>query len=388
MKFLNNMLFRPAHPASLGLFRFLYGIICLVHLTDQWRYIRINFIDPRFHFAYPGLEWIQPLPGWGMYAVHAVLFICAVGILLGIGFRKFLTLFLSLYLYVFLIDAAHDKTHYYLTFLTGVLLWITPANYCFVFRAPEQPPVCFSWHIYLIRFQFCVVYFYAGLAKLNGGWWYREPVMPLMRGPAAVANSSIFAPFYGYDILTNTIIYGGACFDLLVPFFLCSRATRKYAAMVAVFFYSCNHMMFPNSLILPILTMFSLVVFFDSDWPTRNRFLKYYCKVKPLPESEPSPRQKKWVPILLGAYAMIQIALPLQHHLYPGDILRPSQGDRFARQMIRERERARLMMDVGDPRTSVIPNARVIAENGHSINGRDFQLRIKADVDLAQIPNN
>ncbi|MCA9393026.1 MAG: HTTM domain-containing protein [Candidatus Omnitrophica bacterium] len=421
MKTIHEFLFRPAHPAALGLFRLLYGVILLVHLWDQWPHIAVNFIEPEFHFSYPGLSWIHPLPGAGMYVVHGLMAVLAVGILLGIRFRTCLGAFLCLYLYTFLIDAAYYKNHYYLTFLTGMLLWFTPANYCFVFRAPERTVPCFSWHVYLIRFQFCVVYFYAGLAKLNWDWWYGEPVRHLLRAGAAAGKGGVLSPLYGLDVFIYLMIYGGAMFDLLVPFFLINRATRKYAALVSIFFHSCNHLIFPNILIFPFLMMFSLVVFFNSDWPTRNRFLKYYCKVSTPESTDPTARQRCWVPILLGLYAAVQIALPLRHHLYPGDIFWTSQGEHFAWRMILKRERANLKMYIVDPRTgekikpeeglinfrqfivmktrprfilqfahylarrSGIPGAKVYAENWHSINGREYQLKISPETDLTQI---
>lgn len=421
MKSINDFLFRPAHPATLGLFRLLYGVILLVHLWDQWPYIGINFVEPAFHFSYPGLAWIQPLPGQGMYLVHGLMAVLAVAILLGVRFRACLGAFLLLYLYTFLIDAAYYKNHYYLTFLTGLLLWFTPAHHCFVFRAPRRTAPCFSWHVYLIRFQFCVVYFYAGVAKLNWDWWYGEPVRHLLRAGVAAGRGGVLNPLFSFDAFIFMMIYGGALFDLLVPFFLINRRTRKYAALVAIFFHSCNHLIFPNILIFPFLMMFSLVIFFNSDWPVRNRFLKYYCKF-PAPDSqEPTPRQRRWVPVALGLYAVYQIAMPLRHHLYPGDILWTSQGEHFAWRMILKRERADLKMYIVDPRTgerrkpeeglinfrqfivmktrpryilqfahylarrSGIPGAQVFAENWHSINGRESQLKIRPDVDLTQI---
>ena len=424
MKTVRDLLFRPAHPATLGLFRLFYGLITIVHLLDQWRYIGVNFVQPEFHFSYPGLTWIQPLPGVGMYVIHVIMLIAAVGIFLGVGFRRSLALFLTLYLYTFLIDAAYYKNHYYLTFLTGMLLWFTPANYCFVFRPPKNTAPCYSWHVYIVRFQFCVVYFYAGLAKLNWDWWYGEPVRYLLQQGMAAERGGILTALYNFDVFVFLMIYGGALFDLLVPFFLINRKTRKYAMLVTILFHSSNHFIFPNILIFPFLMMSSLVMFFNSDWPTRNRFLKYYCKIKqPTASAEEKPTDKI-LPWVLGCYAILQIALPLRHHLYPGDILWTSQGEHFAWRMILKREKADLKMYIVNPRTgerkkpeegllnyrqfvvmktrpryilqfarfvaerSGIPDVQVFAENWHSINGREYQLKIMPDVDLTKINFN
>lgn len=424
MNLLNKTLFKTAHPATLGLFRFLYGLICIVHVVDQWPYIAVNFITPEFHFSYPGLSWIQPIPGIGMYVIHGVMLLSALVFTLGISYRKSLGLFLALFLYVFLIDASYYKNHYYLTFLIGFLLYFTPANQCFVFRQPKQPKPTYAWHIYILRFQFCIVYFYAGLAKLNWDWWSGEPLRHLLQSGAAAERSGLLQPLYQSELFIFTMIYGGAIFDVFVPFLLINRKTRKYAAIAAIFFHFSNHLIFPNILIFPFLMMFSLVIFFNSDWPSRNRYLRYYCKVRSNDESPNKQPNKSVLVGILSVFCLLQILLPLRHHLYPGDILWTSQGEHFAWRMILKREKAKLKMYVVDPQTgerqkpdeglinfrqfvvmktrprfilqfahfladrSGIANAQVVAENWHSINGRDYQLKIKPTVDLLQIKHS
>ena len=421
MSKLNAILFKPSNPASLGLFRFFYGLIVIVHLIEQWKYIHINFIQPKFYFTYPFLDFIHPLPGIGMYILNIIMFLCAVGIMFGIAFRRCMIIFLPIYLYIFLIDATYYKNHYYLLFLIGFLLSFTPADRCFVFQKPKKIQPCYSFHHYLLRFQYCIVYFYAGIAKLNWDWFHGEPVRHLLREGAASHKHSFLSAFYQFEWFIYFVVYSGAVFDLFISFFLLNRLTRKYAALAVVIFNVSNHLMFPNILIFPFLMMSGVIIFFNSDWPARNKFLNYYCKERVKESPGLSEANKNKTVILIGLYIILQIVLPLRHYIYPGDILWTSQGENFSWRMIMKWETAELKMFIIDPKTGEkykpaeglvnfrqfirmstcpefilqfahylksqtdIKEPVIMAENRHSINGRLPQNKIKPNINLADI---
>ena len=69
MNTLNRFLFTKIDNSSLVLFRIFFGILialeCYGAILTGW--IRRTLIEPQFTFNFIGLDWLQPLPGLGMY---------------------------------------------------------------------------------------------------------------------------------------------------------------------------------------------------------------------------------------------------------------------------------------------------------------------------------
>ncbi|HEY8401303.1 MAG TPA: HTTM domain-containing protein, partial [Cytophagaceae bacterium] len=67
--------FRPVDNTPLILFRVLFGIILALEgfgsILTGW--VKETFIDPEVHFPFIGFEWLQPLPGCGMYIYYVIL---------------------------------------------------------------------------------------------------------------------------------------------------------------------------------------------------------------------------------------------------------------------------------------------------------------------------
>ena len=80
---------RPVDPASLAVFRVLFGIIMMVEVWLYWNrgWIEKFYIRPDFMFKYYGLEWVEPWPGSGMYWHFAVLALLSLLITLGLLYR-------------------------------------------------------------------------------------------------------------------------------------------------------------------------------------------------------------------------------------------------------------------------------------------------------------
>src|ERR1700704_2059979 len=85
----------PLDIASLVAFRVLFGLLMAAgvarFVAKGW--LHTQLIQPAFHFAYPGLEFIQPWPGSLMYWHFALMFAAALGIALGLWYRVSAALF-------------------------------------------------------------------------------------------------------------------------------------------------------------------------------------------------------------------------------------------------------------------------------------------------------
>ena len=169
-------LFRPVDGASLVFVRVAFG---LVVLWEAWRYadhgrIFAYYIQPEYYFKYYGFEWVRPWRGDGMYLHFAALAAFAVLSACGLLYRAAsIGLFLA-FTYVFLLDQTRYLNHFYVVSLLALLLAVVPANRSFsldarlgLARRSEFVP---AWSLFLLRAQVAIVYFYAGIAKINPDW--------------------------------------------------------------------------------------------------------------------------------------------------------------------------------------------------------------------------
>ena len=73
-----------------------------------------------------------------------------------------------------LINQAIYLNHYYLIALLAFLLVISPAGRAYSLDARHRPDLRVdripAWMLFALRLQIGVVYFYAGVAKLNSDW--------------------------------------------------------------------------------------------------------------------------------------------------------------------------------------------------------------------------
>ena len=133
-------------PRSSAVFRIGFGLVGLLlvlrFFVKGW--VGSLYIEPAYHFPYPGFEWVAAWPGWGMYAHFALLGLAALGILLGYRTRFCAAAFAVLLTYVELIDRSLYLNHYYWVILTAAVLAVLPVSRAYAIEphgdrpAPEQ----------------------------------------------------------------------------------------------------------------------------------------------------------------------------------------------------------------------------------------------------------
>jgi vitamin K-dependent gamma-carboxylase len=367
--------FRPVDPASLAVFRILFGLTATVgalrFLLNGW--VDAFFVEPAFHFKYWGFEWVRPWTGIGMHLHFAAVALLGLLVALGLFYRVAIVAFFLAFTYVELIDVTVYLNHYYLVTLLAFLLCFMPAEAAWSVDAWRRrqagrpsarvPALC----LWLLRAQIGIVYFYAGIAKLGPDWLLGA--QPLNIWLNARTHFPLLGELFQEPACAYFMSWGGFLYDTTIPLWLSLRRTRLPAYVVLLGFHAMVGALFPIGM-FPIIMTTAALVFFPADWPRRlatrlgavTRALRTDrapCHAQGEVSSQPSPlgaeakplaellargtglRSARWQRLALGAagvYVALQVLMPLRHRLYGGDVLWHEQGMRWSwKVMVREK---------------------------------------------------
>lgn len=349
---LGSRLFEPVDVAVFAYFRVLFGGCLLWHfgrrLAGDW--IAHRYVDPGFHFQWLGLEWIGRWPGQLMTVHVAAVALLSLFVMLGFFYRLSATLLFAAIVYMLLLDKAYYHDFDYLICLLSGLLIFLPAQRAFsldgVLSKDDRRVTAPAWMFWLLRAQIAVPYVFGGLAKLNGDWLSGEP----LRTRLAEAG---FAPLLGSafrgEWMIYVVSYASLLFGLTVVPLLLFRRTRIWAFAAAVVL-NCAYTF--DGWTYAFFMILSTLVFFPPDWP-RSLFGRGRSTTSPLGASLPDPerltsRRKRTV-ALLAVYLAIQVLVPLRHCLYPSDPSWTNEGHRFAWRSTVRHLRSVVRFDAIDP---------------------------------------
>jgi hypothetical protein len=421
-------LFEPLDIASLVVFRIAFGGVML---WETWRYFTKDWIprywiEPSFHFTYYGFGWVEPWPGDWMYVHWAVIGAAAACIALGLFYRVATVVFFLAFTFQFLLEQARYLNHFYLIVLVSLLLCFLPAHRAFSLDALLRPRLRSdtvpAWSLWLLRGQIGLVFFFAGVAKLNGDWLRGEPMREWL---ADRTDFFVIGRWFTEDWAPYLFSYGGLMLDLLVFPLLLWRRTRLPAFIAAVSFHLTNSQLF-NIGIFPWMMIGACLLFFDASWP--RRVLRLLRVQIPQPRLSGGARggltamQSVTVGLLVAWFA-VQVFLPLRHFAYPGKVSWTEEGHQFAWHMKLRDKEGESRFFATDPATGDswevdpslylmewqywemsehpdkvlqfshhlrdqlalegYPGLEIRAEVMASLNGREPQLLVDRDVDLA-----
>ena len=339
MKNAINQYFRKdSEAAPLAVFRIFFGIMMFVSILRFWLngWIEKLYIAPEFFFSYYGFEWVKPLGNF----TYIIFLICGISALfLAIGYKyKFaaISFFLS-FTYIELMDKTTYLNHYYFVSLVGFLLIFLPAASYFSVDAFKHPIKAFQkvplWCIDSIKLLLVLVYFYAGLAKLNSDWLLRA--MPLK----IWLPSNYDLPLLG-DILQQEWVHyffswTGVIYDLSIPFLLFFRKTRLPGFVLVVVFHLLTGVLFPIGM-FPYIMIVSALIFFDAG--VHHKILRKFSNFLKISKEqfdntiarEYSSTKRKLMLSLLGVFFIFQLLFPWRYLMYPGELFWTEEGFRFS----------------------------------------------------------
>ncbi|WP_434044714.1 MULTISPECIES: HTTM domain-containing protein [Sorangium] len=349
--------------ASLAVFRVGYGALIAWEVVRYALHDRITryYIEPSFFFSF--VPFIRPWGGTGMYWHFAALFVLALLCAAGLFYRVSAALLCAALTYVFLLDKAQYLNHLYLLCLLGLLLAVAPAHRALSLdllrarrAAPPSAPAETAprYYLFALKAQIAIVYFYGGVAKLNGDWLRGQPLTMWL---ADRADAPLVGPLLATPAAGLALSYAGLLIDLSMGFLLFYRRTFPLGAAIAVAFNLSNAFLFKIG-IFPYAMIASLALFGDPSWPRRRLPFLFRTAGRAgggVPAPSPAAPRRSALPLaLLHGYLLFHLAVPLRHWAYPGDVAWNEAGHRFSwRMKLRDKNVSELDIHVLDPRTGV-----------------------------------
>lgn len=325
VNFRTSSLFAPVSNASLVLLRIACGLFFFVEIVRYFYADWINsyWMQPQYLFKYQGFEWLDPLPGNGMYYLFTVLGIAALGICFGLFYRLSAIVFFLGFSYSFLLDKSLYLNHFYMDILLAFLLCFVPANRrfaldCYIFK--NKTNVIPSWCIKIFQWQVGLVYFFGGIAKLNQDWLAGEPMRLYLT--ARIQNPTVLK-YISHDTMAWMTSYGGLFIDLFAFPALLYKKTRIPSCIILISFHAINQRIFHIGL-FPFVMVALLLIYFPA-----HQFEGIIPRVQEHIKSKYSISKQSIVGFL-GLYMSVQILLPLRHFLYDGPAIWNEEGLRFA----------------------------------------------------------
>ncbi|MFL9843223.1 HTTM domain-containing protein [Flavobacterium rhizosphaerae] len=333
---MKNRLFAEIDNAPLVLFRIFLGFLlaceCFGAIATGW--VKENMVTPQVTFSHIGMQWLQPLPGYGMYYYFVIMGLLGLMVMAGFKYRFSIGLFTVMWAGSYFVQKTSYNNHYYLLMLVCLIMFFLPAHRYASVDAVRNPRIkkltMPAWCSWVMIVQVTIVYFFATIAKFYPGWLDGTFTKNLLE--RAVTNTTlhnIFIQKWFYLF----IAYAGIAFDLLVVPLLLFKKTRTIAFVASLIFHLFNSITLQIG-IFPFFAL-SFVVFFYPPEKIRKIFFR---KKPPVIQGNTTYEYKNILYCFFIPYIIIQLILPLRHHLIKGDVLWTEEGHRLSwRMMLRNR---------------------------------------------------
>ncbi len=342
-----DRLFAPVSIAPLVYFRIAFGAILVWSISMFFNYkdeygtdlITRYFTQPMIHFKYYGFGWVESLSDSRMHALFFMLGVAALCIAAGFLQRLAAAAFCLGFTYVFLLEQSRYMNHYYLVCLVSLLMVFIPANRALSLDVLIRPAIRAAtvpaWALWLLRFQFGVVYFYAGLAKCHRDW-IDGTIMQLKL--SRKIENPIVGSLAAHDWAPLFCSWGGLLLDLFIVPLLLWRKTRVPTLVVTLVFHLLNSQLFDID-IFPWMMIAATIILFFPDWLPWFREDRAAAGRTPAAAVErPLSVHCRITTVLLGTYVVVQLLVPLRHVFYSGAADWTEEGHPFAwRMLMREK---------------------------------------------------
>ena len=373
-KRINTYFNHQTNAAPLAVFRIFFGLLMCISIIRFWSKGWINslYIEPDFHFSYYGFEWVKPLGSY-TYILFLICGISSLLVALGYKYRLAILVFFLSFTYIELMDKTTYLNHYYFVSVISFIMLFLPCNVQFSLdvvtknKSYEKVP---SWTIDSLKLMLGIVYFYAGLTKINSDWLYSA--MPLKLW----LKSKYDLPYIGQTIMQQDwfhflMSWGGMFYDLSIPFLLLYKKTRSFAFILVIGFHIATRILFPIGM-FPYIMIFSTLLFFDSNFHIRIlEFFKNGIKILKIRTTSLTNNTSKQIKnytthkashLVITCFLFFQLIIPWRSLLYPGELFWNEEGYRFS-------WRVMLMEKAGSANFKIVDS---VTKNYFYVDNKDF----------------
>ncbi|MBT6169328.1 MAG: HTTM domain-containing protein [Flavobacteriaceae bacterium] len=345
--------------SSLAIFRLGFGFLMLYSVIRIWSkgWIESLYLLPSFHFSYLGFEWVKPIDNY-TYLIFLVCAISSFFVAIGYKYRYSVILLFLSFTYIELMDKTTYLNHYYLVSLISFLMIFLPANASYSldsFIRNKSFKLIPKWNVDALKLMICIVYFYAGIAKINSDWLLEAQPLKIW-----------LTSKYDLPILGNTIFqmdwihiffsWSGMFYDLLIAFILLNKKTRPFGFILVVLFHVMTAILFPSIGMFPYIMITCSIIFFEPETHKKILDRTFVIIKNPLNKIKSikvyNYRNTKVVQTLMIVFFSIQLLFPFRYFLYPGELFWNEQGYRFSWRVMLIEKKGFTELKVVDSKTS------------------------------------
>ncbi len=305
-------------------FGLLMAVSAVRFVAKGW--VRELYVVPDFHFSYLGFGWIAPPSEAWIYALFAGVFVSSLLMAAGVFYRASIFAFFVLFTTVELFDKTLYLNHYVFVSSLSLLMALLPLG-----RLGDR--MVASWMLMAVRVQVGLVYWFAGIAKLEGDWLLRA--QPLATWLPARSDLPVLGALFEQRWVAYGASWGAVLFDLTLPFLLLWGRTRLVAWCAALFFHGLTALLFEIGM-FPWIMMCATLVFFEGaelrcaiDRAAKGSFSWWHQSAR-ADSQRACLGSRRTATVAVACLLAVQCVLPLRHWLYPGDVLWTEEGYRFS----------------------------------------------------------
>jgi len=325
--------------ATLAFYRLAFGLMMLLSLIrfTSYGWIQKLYIAPQFHFSYYGFEWVKPIGNF-TYLVFLICGISALFVAIGYKYKWAIFSFFLSFTYIELMDKTTYLNHYYFVSLISFVLLFLPANCYFSIDAIQNKKVRFekipAWNIDILKLLLAIVYFYAGVAKLNSDWLLEA--MPLKIWLPHNSNLPLIGSLLNENWVHYAFSWTGAIYDLGIVFLLLFKRTRLFGFILVVVFHILTKILFPIG-VFPYVMIISTLIFFDANF--HKKALDFIAKIgssnlvlfeNGKDKVEDFNAIQKIKISIVSCFVVFQLLFPFRYLCYPNELFWTEEGFRFS----------------------------------------------------------
>lgn len=333
-KSINTYLNKQQSSSTLAFYRLAFGLMMLFSLL---RFAALGWIEklyilPKHRFTYFGFEWIPRL-GNLTYLLFAICALAALFVAIGFKYKAAIITFFISFTYIELLDKTTYLNHYYFISLVAFILIFLPANASYSVDSYLNKKNNYSflpqWNTDVLKLIIAIVYFYAGLAKINSDWLLEA--MPLKIWLPTNNDIPFIKTILNQNWMHFAFSWSGMLYDLCIPFLLLYKPTRKLAFVLVVIFHVLTRLLFPIG-VFPFVMIISSLVFFDAGFHTNllNK-ITGFLKINTTQFKEATKVKNNKIGLyVLTLFMAFQLVFPFRYLLYQSELFWTEEGYRFS----------------------------------------------------------